>query len=196
MPNGIIVFGANGSGKSTIGRELARVLNYKFMDHEDYAFEKSEIPYTVKRSREECLRLMLADINEYGSFVLCAVTGDFCEEISSLYDFAVYLSAPHEIRMERIKQRAFERYGERVLEGGDMVERQTAFLDFAAKRPLTRIEQWAKTLVCPVMQVDTTKPVFENVELIAEQYFKNAGRGIPDAPLFKSSCNDGFLANG
>ncbi|HOP11005.1 MAG TPA: shikimate kinase [Oscillospiraceae bacterium] len=77
MPNGIIVFGANGSGKSTLGRELARVLNYKFIDHEDYAFEKSEIPYTAERSREECLRLMLADINQYRSFVLCAVTGTF-----------------------------------------------------------------------------------------------------------------------
>ncbi|HNX13296.1 MAG TPA: shikimate kinase [Oscillospiraceae bacterium] len=98
IPNGIIVFGANGSGKSTIGRELARVLNYKFMDHEDYHFEKSEIPYTVERTREECLRLMLADIDEYGSFVLCTVTGDFCEEISSIYDFAVYLSAPHDIQ--------------------------------------------------------------------------------------------------
>jgi shikimate kinase len=176
MTNGIIVFGANGSGKSTIGRELARVLNYKYMDHENYAFAKSDIPYTVERSREECFRLMLADINEYGSFVLCAVTGDFCEQISSMYRFAVYLSAPHEIRVERIKRRAVERYGDRVLEGGDMYERQMAFLDFASKRPLTRIEQWAKTLICPVMQVDSTRPVFENVELIAEEYL----RKMPD----------------
>ena len=42
--HGIIVFGANGSGKSTFGRELARVLNFKHMDIEDYYFEKSEIP--------------------------------------------------------------------------------------------------------------------------------------------------------
>jgi shikimate kinase len=172
MPNGIIVFGANGSGKSTIGRELARVLSYKYMDHEDYAFVKSDIPYTVERSREECLRLMLADINEYGSFVLCAVTGDFCDEISSMYEFAVYLSALLEIRMERIKQRAVERYGDRVSEGGDMYERQAAFLDFASKRPLDRIEQWAMTLTCPIMQVDTTKPVSENVELITEEYLR------------------------
>lgn len=170
MPNGIIVFGANGSGKSTIGRELARVLNYKFMDHEDYAFAESDIPYTVERSREVCLRLMLDDINQYGSFVLCAVTGDFCEEITAMYKFAVYLSAPQEIRMERIKQRAVDRYGDRVREGGDMYERQTAFLDFAAKRPLDGIEQWAKTLTCPVMRVDSTKPVSENVALIVEEY--------------------------
>ncbi len=174
MPNGILVFGANGSGKSTVGRELARVLNYKFMDHEAYAFAESEIPYAAERSREECLRLILADINKYGSFVLCAVTGDFSEEISSMYQFAVCLSAPQDIRMERIGRRAFERYGARVLEGGDMYERQTAFLDFAAKRPLTRIEQFAQTLACPVMYVDAVKPVFQNVALIAEEYSRRA----------------------
>ncbi|HHY22827.1 MAG TPA: hypothetical protein GX527_01110, partial [Clostridiaceae bacterium] len=94
MPRGIIVFGANGSGKSTLGRELARVLNYKYMDIEDYHFIKSEIPYTVERSREDCLNLMLTDIRKYGSFVISAVIGDFGEEITSMYDFAVFISAP------------------------------------------------------------------------------------------------------
>jgi hypothetical protein len=74
--------------------------------------------------------------------------------------------------MKRIKQRAVERYGDRVSEGGDMYERQAAFLDFASKRPLDRIEQWAMTLTCPIMQVDTTKPVSENVELITEEYLR------------------------
>ncbi|HOP11006.1 MAG TPA: hypothetical protein PK629_05900 [Oscillospiraceae bacterium] len=54
-----------------------------------------------------------------------------------------------------------------------MVERQAVFLEFAAKRPLERIEQWAKTLACPVMQVDTTKPISENMDLISNQYFKS-----------------------
>lgn len=66
-PHGIIVFGANGSGKSTLGRELANILNFKYMDIEDYYFEKSKIPYTIERSHEECLNLMLADIKRYGS---------------------------------------------------------------------------------------------------------------------------------
>lgn len=102
-PHGIIVFGANGSGKSTLGRELARVLDFKYMDIEDYYFEKSEIPYTVERSRKDCLNLMLADIEKYNSLVLSAVTGDFGEEISSMYDLAVFMVAPIETRMERIR---------------------------------------------------------------------------------------------
>ena len=92
--HGIIVFGANGSGKSTLGRELAYVLNFTHMDIEDYHFEKSEIPYSIERSHEDCLNLMLADIRKYKSFVLSAVTGDFGEEISSMYELAVWISAP------------------------------------------------------------------------------------------------------
>jgi len=38
--NGILLFGANGSGKTTLGRELARILNFKHIDHENYAFEE------------------------------------------------------------------------------------------------------------------------------------------------------------
>ena len=172
MPKGIIIFGANGSGKSTLGRELARVLNFKYMDIEDYHFIKSEIPYTVERSREDCLNLMLTDIEKYSSFVISAVTGDFGEEISSMYDFAVFMSAPLEIRIERIKQRAFKQHGERIYEGGDMYEQHLKFVDFVTSRSLLRIEQWAETLVCPLIHVDGTKSIFENTEWIVEQYLQ------------------------
>ena len=76
-PQGIIIFGANGSGKTTLGKEVAHILGFKHMDVESYHFEKSEIPYTIERSREELLRLMLADIEKYRLFVITAVTGDF-----------------------------------------------------------------------------------------------------------------------
>jgi shikimate kinase len=83
MTGGIIIFGANGSGKSTFGRELARILDCKYMDIEAYHFEESDIPYTVERSREDCLELMFADIEKYRTFVLSSVTGDFGKAISS-----------------------------------------------------------------------------------------------------------------
>lgn len=169
MLRGIIVFGANGSGKSTLGRELAHVLNFKYMDIEDYHFIKSEIPYTVERSHEDCLNLMLNDIEEHHSFVISSVTGDFCDEISSMYDLAIFMSAPLEVRIERIKQRAFKQYAERVCEGGDMYEQHTKFINFVTSRSLSRIEQWAKTLRCPVIHVDGTKSISENIEWIVEQ---------------------------
>jgi shikimate kinase len=171
-PHGIIVFGANGSGKSTLGRELARVLNFKHMDIEEYHFEKSEIPYTVARSREDCLNFMLADIKKYNSFVLSAVTGDFGEEISAMYDLAVWISVPVETRMERIEQREYEKYGERVLKGGDLYENRLKFINFARNRDLSKIDKWAQTLTCPVICVDGTKDYRQTAIEIANQFHK------------------------
>ena len=117
-PRGIIVFGANGSGKTTLGRELARILNFKHMDIEDYYFKPSDIPYTNARSGGECEELMLADIEKYLSFVITSTTGDFGEIIPQYYALAVHISAPLDIRLERVKQRGIDKFGDRVREGG------------------------------------------------------------------------------
>lgn len=174
-PHGVILFGVNGSGKTTLGRELAYILNFKHMDHEDYHFEKSEIPYTAVRPYEDCLKLMLADIEKHRSFVLTAVTGDFGETIPKYYDLAVFISAPIELRMERIEQRAFEQHGERIRKGGDMYEQHLKFVDFVASRSLSRIEQWADTLTCPVIQVDGREDWHTNATNIAKQYYEING---------------------
>ena len=169
-PHGIILFGANGSGKTTLGRELARILSFKHMDHEDYAFEESDMPYAKERSSDDCINLMLVDIEKYRSFVLSAVTGDFGNIIPKYYKLAVHISAPLELRLKRVKQRDYDKFEERVCENGDMYEQRLKFHDFVASPPLTKIEQWAKTLTCPVVQIDGTKDWKQTAADIAEQW--------------------------
>lgn len=176
-PHGIIVFGPNGSGKTTIGRELARILDYRHMDIEEYHFAPTEIPYTIVRTREDCLNLMLADMEKHRSFVLTAVTGDFGETIPRYYELAVHLSAPVELRMKRIEYRAFQQHGDRVREGGDMYHQQNQFMGFAATRPLSKIDEWAETLTCPILHVDSTEDWRTNAARIAE-YFAEKGRRL------------------
>jgi len=175
MAHGILVFGANGSGKTTLGRELARILNFKHIDHEDYAFEESVIPYTVERPFEKCAELMLTDIEKSRGFVLSAVTGDFGDKIESLYTLAIYIEAPIDIRVKRIEQRGYERYGERVREGGDMYERQKRFFEFAVARPLSRIEQYAEKLNCPVIRVDGAADYKQTATEIIERFYTTPG---------------------
>lgn len=170
MPKGILVFGGNGCGKTTLGRELARMLQYTPMDIEDYSFEKAEPPYSKARSREDCLARLLEDLEKAETFVLSAVKGDFGREINAMYAGAVYLTAPLELRLERIKRRAYEQHGERICKGGDMYEQEQRFFEFVAKRSLTDVEDWAKNLHCPVWQVDAAKPIGENAQWIVSQY--------------------------
>lgn len=178
-PHGIIIFGANGSGKTTLGCELARILNFKHIDIEDYAFAESDIPYTNERSKEECINLMLADIEKYKTFVISAVMGDFGVAVSQFYKLAVLISVPKEIRMERIKKREIERFGDRVLEGGDMYAQRQRFHDFVASRPLEGIEKWAETLMCPMLRIDGTKDYRKTATDIAAHYHKQMEKVKP-----------------
>ena len=170
MSYGIVVFGANGCGKTTLGRELALKLNMKHLDVEDYYFEESEIPYSKPRTKDIVIELILADIEKCDSFVFSAVTGDYGDKISSMYQLGVFLSVPIDIRLERVERRSLEQYGERVLVGGDMYEQERRFLEFVRTRNLSIIDEWSKSLSCPILHLDGAKPISENIQLITRNY--------------------------
>lgn len=113
---------------------------------------------------------MLVDIEKCDSFVLTSVKGDYGNEISSMYKLGVFLSVPTSIRLERVKRRSFEKYGERVLLGGDLYEQEQDFLDFVQTRSLSNIDEWAKTLTCPILHLDGTNTILKNIEAIIEKY--------------------------
>ena len=171
-PLGIIVFGANGSGKTTLAKELACVLGFKHIDIEDYAFDEAEIPYSKPRSRDKCINLMLADVEKYGKFVFSTCKGDWGDVIPQYYKFAVFLSVPHDLRIERVKKRVYDNHGARVCVGGDMYEQTQKLINFVATRPLSQIENWAETLSCPIIHVDGTTDWRINAENIAKQFLK------------------------
>jgi len=56
----------------------------------------------------------------------------------------VFLSVPIDIRLERVKHRSSEQYGQRVLVGGDMYEQEQGFLGFVRARNLSIIDEWSK----------------------------------------------------
>ena len=161
MPHGIAIVGLNGSGKTTLGRALAEALGYFRIDVEDYYFP-AEGAFDKPRSRDEVERLMLADIEKHGDFVLSAVCADFAS-IEKYYDLVVYLEAPKDIRMERIRQRSVDRFGDRVLPGGDLYENEEKFFAFAAKRTPEKVEKWIADLTCRVIRLDSEKSVAQLV---------------------------------
>lgn len=106
MKNGIIICGLNGSGKSTLGKELAKLLNYKFIDVEDYYFIKnnSNYKYDYSRSKSEVIALLLQDINKNKNFVMTSVIGNYGDEIISKYTCAIMINIPIEISLKRVKK--------------------------------------------------------------------------------------------
>ncbi len=169
MGTGILVCGLNGAGKSTLGKALAQELGYRFIDNEDLYFPKTDpnYIYATQRTREEVEGLLLREIRNCDSFVFTSVKGDYGPSVRACFRYAVLIAVPRDIRLQRIQSRSLQKFGQRALPGGDLYEQEERFFDFAAARAEDSVEEWIKTLSCPVLRVDGTRPVRENVELIA-----------------------------
>ena len=166
--HGIILLGANGSGKSTLGHELGCVLNFAHFDVEEYYFYKTNIPYTAMRPEKERREMLLSDIRKHGNFIVSGDISDWGDEFLTVFDLAVFLTAPKEIRIKRIENREYKRWGDRVLAGGDMYESQMEFRQFAALRDVALIEQRASMYACPIIHVDGTVDLQTNAANIVE----------------------------
>lgn len=178
MGMGIIVCGLNGSGKSTLGKALAEKLHFHFIDNEDLYFPKTDANYTYAspRSREEVEKLLWGEIKSHENFVFTSVKGDYGESICSFFQYVILINVPKNIRIQWVKNRSFQKFGERMLLGGDLHKQEEKFFDFVKSRPENTVEEWVKSLKCPVLRIDGTKPIEENVDFIIEQ-IQNLGRG-------------------
>lgn len=171
MGTGIQICGLNGSGKSTLGKALAERIGFHFIDNENLYFPKNRAddPYGNPRTKEEAVQILMKEVTRHHDFVFAAVKGDYGKEIIPLYDYVIAVNVPKETRSQRIRNRSFQKFGNRMLSGGDLYEREENFFRMAESRNEAYVENWIQTLKCPVIRVDGTKPVFENVEYILGQ---------------------------
>lgn len=170
MGNGILICGLNGTGKSTLGKALAEKLHYHFIDNEDLYFPKTDprYLYASPRSREEVEELLLQETAAHENFVFTSVKGDY-KVLSSRLQYAVLLHVPRELRLQRIRNRSFHKFGDRAAPGGDLYEKEERFFAMAASRAENSVEEWAQTLSCPIIRADGTRPVEENIHLIIKE---------------------------
>ena len=150
---GILICGLNGTGKSTLGRMLAGRMGYEFIDNEDLFFPKTDAAYMFSgpRSRED------------NRFVFAAVKGDYGKKLTASLDHIVLIEVPKQIRSRRVRERSFQRFGGRILPGGDLFEKENAWFGLTDSRPEDYVTQWLETVDCPVIRIDGTLPVEENV---------------------------------
>lgn len=186
MIRGIAIFGLNGGGKSTLAHALAKHTDYFEMDVEDYYFPEQresrkwalenssvisakyvgELPFSNPRTKGEVQDAILKDINKHPKFILAGVTMNWCEEILSRIDIAFWIQTPLEERLKRIQSREEQRFGERVLTGGDMYTQQMEFRNVVKNRDPKLMEACAEKLPCPIIVLDGTLPVKHNLDVI------------------------------
>lgn len=167
---GIIVCGLNGAGKSTFGKALAEKLHFHFIDIENLYFPNtsSDNKYDSPRTHEEVEMTLLYEMKMHENFILASVKGDYGEDICSFFQYAILLDVPRDIRLQRVKERSFQNFGCRMLLGGDLFEQEEKFFHFVESRNENTVEEWVKSLKCPVIRIDGTKPIDVNTNLIIE----------------------------
>ena len=131
MKNVIHIYGASGSGTSTLGRKICEELGYKFMDTDDYFWLPTNPKYTTKRSKEERLALMKKDISEDDNVVIYGSLVDWGDELIQLFTLAIRLVTDTEIRIKRLKIREKKKFGDRIMPGGDMYANYIEFIEWA-----------------------------------------------------------------
>ena len=181
MSRGIIIFGAPGSGTSTIGRALAKELGFSHFETDDFSGIKVDVPpFRISRTLKERTILLQSALGRCNNFVISGSMWDWDTSFKPLFDLAVFITTPTNIRIERIEKREWEKHGERIRVNGDMFDTHRKFIAWAKTydtdnpdRSLKLHEQWIKTLPCPVFRIDGTLPIKENIGLIIDQHKQN-----------------------
>ena len=165
---GILICGLNGAGKSTLGQILAERLGYRFIDNEDFYFPKDDPSYlfAAPRSHEEVVRHLEELIEKDRRFVFAAVKGDYGEKLPAFLDHIVLIEVPREILSRRVRDRSYQKFGDRVLPGGDLYEKEQSWYALTDSRPEDYVTSWLEGTDCPVIRIDGTLPVEQNIEYL------------------------------
>jgi len=180
MNKGLIVFGAPGSGTSTLGLALAKEMDFLHIETDDISGTMIDVPpFRIRRTFEERVELLQTKIAHCSGFVISGSMWDWGEVFIPFFNLAVFIITPTYIRIDRLEERERKRHGERICEGGDMYDNHRDFIEWAKSydtnnpdRSLKLHEEWIKTLHCPVLRVDGSISVSENVELIKRCYYE------------------------
>ena len=117
------------------------------------------------------------DIAGSDSWILSGSICGWGDPLLQHFTIAVFLYLDPSVRMARLTEREAMRYGKRIQVGGDMCQHHLAFMAWAESydsestpiRSLDLHEQWMKRLSCPILRLDSSKPVTALVRGITNQ---------------------------
>ena len=176
MSTGIMIIGPSGSGKTSLGKMVADKLGYPYFDVDDYIWRKdTEEPYTVMYSRAEKISRLNNDIAPYEHFVMAGSMSSFHYAFDDKFKMMVFLYAEPAIRVQRVHTRALERFGERILAGGDMYESHQRFLEENRRYEkdgspnLNEQREWLNNMSCVKIELDGTDSLESNAAIAAAE---------------------------
>ncbi len=172
------IFGASGSGVTTLGELLANKLGVKYIDSDDYFWIKTEPPFTQRREPHERNQLIIKDISEIESWILGGSIIHWGDNLFPDFDLIIFLYLPNEIRIERLKRRELDRYGDIIYTDPKRAKQFNDFIAWAidydyntglANRTLDAHNNWLKQTKNPVLKIIGNKTLDEKLNIILNE---------------------------
>lgn len=174
----INIFGASGSGVTTLGEGLAGVLKVPYFDSDDYFWEKTDPPFTSRRNARERNQMIRNELLMNNDWILGGSIIDWGNNVFPDFDLVVFLYLPCNIRIERLKRRELERYGDVIHSTSTRREQFERFIDWAAdydnnsgvaNRTLYAHEKWLSTLNLPILRLSGDLTMQERISLTIDK---------------------------
>jgi chromosome condensin MukBEF MukE localization factor len=92
------------------------------------------------------------------------------------FELMVFLYAEPALRIQRVQERAVERFGERVLAGGDLYENHLRFLDDNRRYEtngspnLNEQREWLNNMSCMKIELDGKDNLESNCNTVVEKW--------------------------
>ncbi|MCH4887857.1 hypothetical protein EZV73_09750 [Acidaminobacter sp. JC074] len=172
----IHIVGASGAGSTTLANALSNQLNIKALDSDDYLWLKTEPPFQTKRDLSKRVSMLENDFKVYQSYILSGSIYDWGDELLECFDLIVFLWLPPEIRIKRLINRDYERYGDLIEVGNAHYDMHKAFIDWASMydqgdtniRSRKSHELWLKKATCKVLRIEGDFEVDKKIEMILD----------------------------
>jgi adenylate kinase family enzyme len=171
----IHIFGASGSGTSTLGKALAGRFGWRWFDTDDFFWLPTNPQYQTVRHIDERRQLLSETLQRTNTWTLSGSLCGWGDLVIPLFDLVVFLTVATPIRIDRLLRRERIRCGsERIEPGGDMFEQHQEFIAWAREydegglevRSRKLHEKWLKDLSCPVVRLEGTTPVTRLINII------------------------------
>ncbi len=178
MTHRIHIFGASGSGTTTLAKALADVMRLPHFDTDDFFWKQTDPPFQAIRKRAERQRLLREALTQNESFALSGSLCGWGDFAIPMFTCVVFLHTPSGVRMERLGRREIERYGPGI-EKPDHPghEQHKEFLEWAAAydsgglemRSKSSHEEWINALPYPVVRIEGDRTIQESLKIVLNE---------------------------
>lgn len=177
----ILIFGASGSGTTTLANEIEKRADFKHLDIDNYYWKKTNPPYQIKKPLIERNETLKIDFKKFKNVVVSGSMVSWGKEWETAFDLAIFIRLENTERMERLKKREIKRYGEKLMSDKKIQKNSNAFLEWANQyenpnfkgRSLTVHNNWMERLNCKVLSLNGATELNNKVEIVLNEIKTN-----------------------